>query len=217
MVNVFAHLMLKGINAEDPMLNRYAGYVGQGIRRMETLISDLLTFSRAVHMDDSSAGAADLSVSLSNALMVLGSRIEETGAVVTSGSLPTVRGDVEQLASVFQNLLANSLKYRKKESKPEIHIWAEPWADPKADGWLISVEDNGIGFEPQYSERIFGLFKRLHSEEYPGTGLGLAICRRIVTRCGGHMWAEGRLGEGAIFRFTLPDAKSHEVVRDPSS
>jgi signal transduction histidine kinase len=106
------------------------------------------------------------------------------------------------MAHVFQNLLSNALKYCKKDTAPEIDICALR----DGDYWTISVRDNGIGFEPQYAERIFGLFKRLHKDEYPGTGLGLAICKRIVERYGGRIWAESRLGEGARFYFSLPAA-----------
>jgi len=117
--------------------------------------------------------------------------------------MPMVRGDASQLAHVFQNLLSNALKYRKKDTPPQIRI------SVKQDGanWIMSVADNGIGFESQYSERIFGLFKRLHKEEYPGTGLGLAICKRIVERYGGCIWAEGNPGVGATFYFSLAAAE----------
>jgi light-regulated signal transduction histidine kinase (bacteriophytochrome) len=170
---------------------------------MEALIHDLLTFSRTVHADDMPIGTADLSTSLSEALSVLKSLIQSSGAVIHAGSLPTVRADQAQMAHVFQNLVGNALKYRKQEVPAQVDIGAV------RDGaqWIISVRDNGIGFEPLYAERIFGLFKRLHKDEYPGTGLGLAICKRIVERYGGRIWAEGRLGEGATFRFSLPQAE----------
>jgi PAS domain S-box-containing protein len=200
MVNIYTQLLLKRLGGEDAMVSQYAGFVRQGVTRMEALINDLLTFSRLVHTEPLPVGAADLSASLNEALSVLKSHIEESRAVITSQSLPTVRGETLQMAHVFQNILSNALKYRTKDVAPEIHISAE------LDGgqWVISVRDNGIGFEPQYAERIFGLFKRLHNQEYPGTGLGLAICQRVVQRYGGRMWAEGRLGAGATFRFSLP-------------
>jgi light-regulated signal transduction histidine kinase (bacteriophytochrome) len=104
------------------------------------------------------------------------------------------------MTQVFQNLLSNALKYRKNDTRPVIRISAE------CDGinWTIAVADNGIGFDSQYAERIFGLFKRLHKTEYPGTGLGLAICRRIVERYNGRIWAESTLGQGSTFYFSLP-------------
>jgi light-regulated signal transduction histidine kinase (bacteriophytochrome) len=173
--------------------------VREGAGRMETLLRDLLTFSRAVHTEPLRVGSANLEESLKEALAVLASRIQDTGAVITAGPLPDVRGDTRQMAHVFQNLLSNAIKYRKKDVPATVDISAEQ----QGHEWVVTVRDNGIGFEPEYSERIFGLFKRLHREEYPGTGLGLAICQRIVTRYGGRMWAEGRPGEGATFRFSL--------------
>lgn len=106
------------------------------------------------------------------------------------------------MTHVLQNVLSNALKYRRKDVPAEVQISAKP----AGDNWIVSVRDNGIGFEPQYAERIFGLFKRLHKDEYPGTGLGLAICKRIVERYGGRMWAEGRPGQGATFYLSLPAA-----------
>jgi light-regulated signal transduction histidine kinase (bacteriophytochrome) len=167
---------------------------------MQELINDVLSYSRTVYEDRRPAGMADLGESLSRALETLSSRITDAGATVTAGDLPTVAGDTVQLALVFQNLLSNSLKYHRANVAPEIHVSGEA----KGDEWIIRVRDNGIGFKQEYAQRIFGLFKRLHKDEYPGTGLGLAICQRIVERYGGRMWAEGRPDEGATFYFALP-------------
>jgi PAS domain S-box-containing protein len=200
MVNIYTQLILKRLGGDDATLRAYAAFVRQGVMRMEALIKDLLTFSRNVHAEHLPAGAADLSASLNEAMSVLKDRIEENGAVVVAQPLPTVRGDQGQISHVFQNLLSNALKYRRQEAPPEIQISAEL----DGDKWIVSVRDNGIGFDPQYAERIFGLFKRLHKEEYPGTGLGLAICQRTVERYGGRIWAEGKPGQGATFHFSLP-------------
>jgi light-regulated signal transduction histidine kinase (bacteriophytochrome) len=160
----------------------------------------LLSFSRAVHLESPEVGTADLSVSLSEALGILRNRIEENGAVITGEPLPQVRGDTGQFAHVFQNLISNSLKYRKRGQAPKVHISAE-----RRNGeWIMAVADNGIGFEQRYAERIFGLFKRLHKDEYPGTGLGLAICQRIVERYGGRIWATSEPDRGATFYLSLP-------------
>ena len=203
MVNIYTQLLLRRYVGEQPEAQEYAGLIRQGVKRMEALIRDLLTFSQTVHQDDAPAGVADLSASLTIALADLSSRIEECGASIEAEPLPAVRGDSAQLAHVFQNLLSNALKYRQKDLPVKIQISA------KADGsqWIVSVRDNGIGFEPQYATRIFGLFKRLHKDEYAGTGLGLAICQRIVERYGGRMWAEAKPGEGATFFFALPRAE----------
>ena len=202
-VNIYTQQILRSLPQTDARINQYAGFVHQAVGRMRTLISDLLTYSRTVQSDELPIGVADLSASFAEAISVLDNLIKESQAVVSSGPLPIVRGDTSQFAHVFQNLLSNALKYRRSDALPEIRIVAER----HGDSWVISIRDNGIGFEQQYAERIFGLFKRLHKDEYPGTGLGLAICQRIVERYGGRIWAEGRPGQGATFFFSLPTAE----------
>ena len=199
MVNIYSQLLVKrfGTGAKE---EEYAQFVRQGVFRMETLIKDLLTYSRSVQREELPVGTADLSVALSEAQTVLRARIEESQAVITAGSLPSVRGETKQLSHVFQNLLSNALKYRSRERLPDIRISAHR----QGEQWLVAVRDNGIGFDQKHAERIFGLFKRLHQDEYPGTGLGLAICQRIVERYGGRMWAEGKIDDGATFFFALP-------------
>lgn len=203
MVNIYTELIVKGVPAGDERLSQFSGFVRQGVLRMQALIHDLLAFSRSVHTEELSIGTADLSAALAEAMFVLKGRIEDAGAVIRIASLPVVRGDTTQLAHVFQNILSNALKYRRDDVTPEIQICAAE----EHDAWTISVRDNGIGFDPQYAERIFGLFKRLHKEEYPGTGLGLAICKRVVERYGGRIRAEGTPGEGATMYFSLPRVK----------
>jgi len=200
MVNIYTQLILRTIGAGNEKLNQYAEFVHQGVGRMEALIHDLLAFSRTVQDKQQPIGIADLSIAFSEAAAVLKGRIEETGAVIQVQPLPVTRGETAQIAHVFQNVLANALKYRKEDVSPRIQVSTEQ----KGDEWIISIEDNGIGFDPRYAERIFGLFKRLHKDQYPGTGLGLAICKRIVERYGGRIWAEGRPGLGATIHFALP-------------
>ena len=203
MINIYTQLLLRQFGREDSEARQYAAFIRQGVSRMEELIRDLLAFSRTIYTEDLPAGMAELQDSLAEALAVLKSRIEECGATVTADPLPAVAGETRQLALVFQNLISNSLKYRQKGQSPRIHISAAR----EGDGWVIGVQDNGIGFDQRYAERIFGLFKRLHKDEYPGTGLGLAICQRIVERYGGRMWAQSSLGKGATFYFALPCAE----------
>ena len=200
MVNVYTQMLMRRHVGEHPQAKEYAAVIHQGVNRMEALIHDLLTFSKTIHSVDLPAEKADLSAALAEGISVLKDRIEQTGASITAPILPTVRGDTAQMAHVFQNLLSNALKYQTNGARPDVQISA------KRDGtnWIIAVRDNGIGFEPQYAERIFGLFKRLHKEEFPGTGLGLAICRRIIERHGGRIWAESTLGNGSSFYFSLP-------------
>jgi signal transduction histidine kinase len=201
MINIYTQLILRQVG-DGPELSHYADFVREGVNRMEALIGDLLTFSRTVHTERCTNEVGALSASLEQAVAVLRTRIDENDAVITAQALPVVRGDTRQLALVFQNLIANSIKYRKPVEPPEIDIDAE-----EVNGqWVIAVRDNGIGFDQQYAERIFGLFKRLHKDEYPGTGLGLSICQRIIERYGGRMWAKGKSGEGATIYFALQPA-----------
>jgi light-regulated signal transduction histidine kinase (bacteriophytochrome) len=166
---------------------------------LATLINDLLAYTRA-GVAETSPAMADSSVVLQHALSSLAEAIRECDAVVTYGALPQVNMSEAHLQQVFQNLIGNALKYRKEEP-PRIHICAAPYGS----GWLFSVQDNGIGIELQYKEKIFGVFKRLHRDQkYAGTGIGLAICQRVVGRYGGRIWVESEPGKGSTFFFTIP-------------
>ena len=199
MVNIYSQMILRSLDGGNAKLGQYAEFVRDGVARMEALIRDLLTYSRTVHKDERPVGSADLSASLAEALAVLKDGIEASGAAITTPVLPIVRGETQQLSHVFQNLISNALKYRREEVAPRIHISVESHGDQV----VTAVRDNGVGFEQKYAEQIFGLFSRLHRDEYAGTGLGLAICHRIIERYGGRIWAEGRPGEGATFFFSL--------------
>ena len=130
--------------------------------------------------------------------------IEENGAVVTHDQLPEVIADEGQLVQLFQNLISNAIKFHSKEP-PRVHVSAQRHQET---AYLFSVQDNGIGIDPQYFDRLFKIFQRLHTkEEYPGTGIGLALCKRIVERHGGRIWVESQRGQGAAFFFTLPARK----------
>ncbi|MBV9443357.1 MAG: response regulator, partial [Acidobacteriaceae bacterium] len=206
-VNIYTDLLVRRAGVQNnEQLTKFAGFIHGGVNRMELLISDLLSYARVVHHEQEPVSSVRLSEAVANASDSVHGLIIETGAVVTY--LPEaamVCAESSQLAQVFQNLLSNSIKYRRADSPPRIDI-----STRKAGGeWLISISDNGIGFEPEYAERIFGLFKRLHKSEYPGTGLGLAICKRIVERYGGRIWAysEGE-GKGATFYLALKAAEA---------
>ena len=209
MVHIYTQLLMRDLGAKlDERTTQYAFYVQNGVTRMQELIQDLLQFSRMVNnapINVSSTPTTDLDSCLQRALDTLEGRIGETHAsIVVASQLPSVRGEEKQLTQVFHNLLSNCLKYRKENEPPRIEISARE----EHGEWITCVQDNGIGFEPQYAERIFGLFKRLHKQEYPGSGLGLTICQRTIERYGGRMWAEGELGKGATFYFALPGAEA---------
>lgn len=170
-----------------------------GARRMKQLINDLLAYSR-VGTRGKPFEPTDCEAVVRQVLADLQLTIADSGAQITLDPLPTVMGDDAQLAQLFQNLLSNALKFRN-EQPPQIHVGAKQGQD----GWTFWVQDNGIGLEPDYADRIFVIFQRLHSRtEYPGTGIGLAICKKIVERHGGRIWVESGLGPGTTFYFTIP-------------
>jgi light-regulated signal transduction histidine kinase (bacteriophytochrome) len=183
----------------DSDADEFIAFAVDGASRMQRLIEDLLSYSRVgtkrAELIETSGQEA-----LRQALENLHSSVEGSGALVTHDPLPTVLADESQLVQLFQNLVGNAIKYRGTEV-PEVHISA---AIDGEDRWSFAVTDNGIGIDPQDSERIFGLFQRLHKrEEYAGTGIGLAICKKIVERHAGTISVESQPGEGSTFRFTL--------------
>jgi light-regulated signal transduction histidine kinase (bacteriophytochrome) len=167
---------------------------------MQVLINDLLAYSR-VGTRGKPFQSTDCEAVVGTVLGNLSVAIQESGARITHGPLPTVMGDATQLAQLFQNLIGNAIKFRR-DQPPEICIRAEP-GDA---GWCFSVQDNGIGIESQYFDRIFQVFQRLHGRGvYPGTGIGLAICKKIVERHGGAIWVESVPDQGATFYFTIAE------------
>jgi PAS domain S-box-containing protein len=183
----------------DDDAHEFIGYAVDGVRRMQSLISDLLAYSR-VGSRGGTPERTDLDGVLARTLDALGPAIQESGAEVTSDPLPTVTADPVQIGQVLQNLIANAVKFRG-EAPPRVHVGVR-----RAGGeWIISVQDNGIGLAPEYAPRIFVIFQRLHTRaEYPGTGIGLAICKKIVERHGGRIWVESQPEHGSTFFFTLP-------------
>jgi light-regulated signal transduction histidine kinase (bacteriophytochrome) len=172
-----------------------------GVRRMQQLIEDLLAFSR-VGTRGAPLVPTDMQAVFEGTVASLHAALEESNATVTADSLPMVVADAGQLAQLLTNLIGNALKFRGAVP-PRAHVGAAR----SGRMWAISVQDNGIGIAPEYFERIFVIFQRLHSrEEYAGTGVGLAICKKIVERHGGRIWVESAPGQGARFSFTLPAA-----------
>jgi PAS domain S-box-containing protein len=186
----------------------FAGQAGDFLRfiveaasHMSLMLGGLLRFAEAAGEKADFTKQVFLEHALSIAIASLNSAIEESHAVVTHGGLPTVFADSGQMVSLLQNLIGNSIKYRKPDTPPRVHISAVR----SGKGWHVTVRDNGIGFDSKDSERIFGVFKRLHGKEFAGTGIGLTICRRFVEQRGGRIWAEGKPGDGAALHFTIPD------------
>jgi light-regulated signal transduction histidine kinase (bacteriophytochrome) len=174
-------------------------YAVDGANRMQTMINDLLTFSR-VGTRGNPFEPIDCEVILDQTLTNLQMAIEESQAIITHDPLPTVMADDTQMVQLFQNLIGNAIKFRRQEQL-RVHISAQA----KEEEWVFSVRDNGTGIDPQYAERIFVIFQRLHSkEEYPGTGIGLAVCKRVLERHGGKIWVESQPGQGSTFYFIIP-------------
>lgn len=201
MVSSYMQLLARRYRGKlDQDADEFIGYAVDGAMRMQKLIQDLLAYSR-IQTQGKALEPTDCRNAVNEALVNLRAAVEESRAVVTAGPLPTVMADERQLSQLFQNLIGNAIKFRGTQ-EPRVHISAER----KGDEWLFSVSDNGIGIDPQYMDRIFVLFQRLHTQsEYPGTGIGLALCKKIVERHGGRIWVESTPGKGATFYFTLPD------------
>ncbi|MEG4196709.1 ATP-binding protein [Microcoleus sp. Pol12A5] len=182
----------------DSQGSKFIGNIVQGCTRMQTLIDDLLEYSR-VGRSRKPFELIDCNHAVEQALANLQGAIRETKAVVTYSELPAVMGDISQLVQLFQNLISNAIKYRH-DAPPVVHITA----CKQEENWLISVSDNGIGIAPQHQKRIFQIFQRLHTQrEYSGTGIGLAICQKIVELHGGCIWVESEPEQGSTFYFTL--------------
>jgi len=205
----------------DRLASKYSAQLEPGARdylermcgaaaRMQVLIENLLSFSRVTTKAQPFA-SVDLASVARDALSDLESRVAQTGGSVEIGALPSVHADATQMHQLIQNLLGNALKFHRPEVPPVVRVSSRPL--PGGDRFEILVQDNGLGFEPQYSERIFGMFQRLHGRsEFEGTGIGLAICRKIVERHNGTIVASGVPGEGALFTVTLPYRQPEEIA-----
>ena len=183
----------------DETAQEFIDYAVDGAERMRTLINDLLEYSR-VNVQEKPLESVSCDDALELAIRSLNQAIVRNGADIQTSPLPVVIGDESQLHRLFQNLLSNALKFRGDKS-PVIRVWAEL----QGDEWVFAVKDNGIGIAPEYREKVFGMFSRLHSRaQYEGTGVGLALCSKIAQRHGGRIWVESDVGKGATFRFNIP-------------
>lgn len=182
---------------------KFLDFILEGSYRMKKLIEDLLAYSR-IATQNKTLKLTNLNDVLKDVLLNLQEATKETGAVINYGKLPILAVNETQIMQLFQNLISNAIKFQSDEI-PNINISAEQ----KNNIWEFSVKDNGIGIEPEFFDRIFKIFQRLHTrEEYPGSGIGLAICKRIVQMHGGKIWVDSEIGKGSTFYFTIPIIKS---------
>ena len=185
----------------DQDADEFISFAVDGANRMQHLINDLLAYSR-VGTRGKPFVPTDCNAVFKQARDNLAKALEETSTVIYQNPLPVVLGDEVQLLQVFQNLIANAIKFRGPES-PQIQVTA----DRQGPDWVFAIRDNGIGIAPEHQERIFSIFQRLHQRsEYPGTGIGLAICKKVVERHGGRIWVESQPGKGSTFYFSIPEA-----------
>lgn len=200
MVSSYTQLFAKKYGSQlDDQAKEFIGYAVEGATRMQALITDLLSYSR-VGRKEMTFERINLNVVLQLVQRNLALLIEESSARIICEKAPFVQADASQLVQLFQNLISNAIKFVRPGAQPEIHISARP----EGKFWLVTVQDNGIGFSMEYRDRIFQIFQRLHGrDKYPGTGIGLAICKKIVERHGGQIWAESEPETGTRFMFTL--------------
>ncbi|HEV2690719.1 MAG TPA: ATP-binding protein [Bryobacteraceae bacterium] len=200
MVSSYSQLLSRRYDAQlDDEGREFLRFINEAVQRMDRMLRDLLGYSHQLHALDHPLSAVSAEGALEGVLLTLEKEIGESGAHVTHEPLPEITFDFGQLTQVFRQLIDNSVKFRGA-APPAIHISSEQ----TDDSVTFAVRDNGIGIDPRYHEQIFGVFKRLHRDEYPGTGMGLAIVKRIVKQHGGRVWVESEAGAGATFRFMLP-------------
>lgn len=186
----------------DSDADEFMDYIVEAAKRMQRMIIDLLEYSR-VSTNQEEFKEIDTAEVLDEALFNLRGTVENNNAIITHNDLPKLTADKNQLVKIFQNLISNAIKFKKENEQPKIHISARK--DPQKNQYVFSIQDNGIGMDSQYAERIFNLFQRLHTrDEYQGTGIGLSVAKKIVERHGGCIWVESELGVGSTFYFTLP-------------
>jgi light-regulated signal transduction histidine kinase (bacteriophytochrome) len=200
MISSYVQLLSRRYKGQlDADADEFIAYAVDGTLRMQQLINDLLAYSR-VGTRGKPPVPTNFEDVFSKAIANLKMAIVESGVVVTHDQLPTALADELQMVQLFQNLIGNAIKFRNKEN-PQVHVSARP----EGREWIFSIRDNGIGIDPQFHDRIFVLFQRLHGrEEYPGTGIGLTVSKKIVERHGGRLWLESELGKGTTFYFSIP-------------
>jgi signal transduction histidine kinase len=208
MVAAYTQLLAERYRGKlDEKADQFIAYASDGALRMQGLIHDLLAFSR-VGRNGSAPQSVDCKTVVEEVLRNLQPLLQESGATVQYGALPAVSAERLQIVQLFQNLIANAIKFR--EAEPPVVCIAAERHDQQ---WQFRVTDNGIGIPPEHADAIFGVFHRLHTRtEYPGNGIGLAICKKVVEHCGGKIWVEAQAGQGSTFKFTLPAGGADDVA-----
>jgi light-regulated signal transduction histidine kinase (bacteriophytochrome) len=202
-ITAYAELLKRKLDGhDDPQVQTFLDFIGKGAVRMRSFMDGLLHYTQSAG-GESPMSALDSEELLARSVANLDSAVQENGVVVTHDPLPSVVAS-DQLEHVFQNLIANAIKYRKAEVDPRIHVAARE----QGNCWVFSVKDNGIGIDPQYHHSIFEIFQRLHNQDVPGNGIGLALSKKIVEAHGGTIWVESAPDEGSTFYFRLPVKRS---------
>lgn len=211
-ITSYTQLLAKRYRGQlDRDADEFIDYIVEAALRMQLLIRDLLAYSRVLHLNRPGFRPVPLIAALREGLYQCKEPLRQSGGEVHFDELPVVMGDVSLLSQVFANLISNAVKYGKPGEKPRVEIGAQR----RGAYWQVEVRDHGIGFEPEYAEQIFGLFKKLHNRaQYQGNGVGLALSRRILENHGGKIWAESQPGEGANFRFVLPAVEETPAAGD---
>jgi light-regulated signal transduction histidine kinase (bacteriophytochrome) len=200
MVTAYAELLAKEYRDLGERADQYIDYVVQGAHRMDALLKGMREYWQASERGEHHHAPTDTNATLEQALLNLQESISTSGAIITRDLLPTVCADETALVEVFQNLISNAIKYRSDQT-PTVHISA---AKNTTGDWTFSVQDNGIGIEQQFAEKVFVAFHRLNGNQYPGSGIGLSLCRKVIEHLGGTIWVESTIGQGSTFKFTIP-------------
>ena len=207
-MSVYAQLLTRRWQDRlDRDSEEFLNFIIDGARRMQSLVEDVLSFSRASRAPSECSHAVDLEQIISQVCANLTVSINESGARVTQDRLPMVMAGSAEMIELLQNLVGNAIKYRRPDTAPAVHVSARR----EDECWIISVADNGMGIPEDRREYIFLPFKRLHGSEIPGTGIGLAVCRKIVEKHGGRIWVEAAADGGSVFRFSMPASGAREA------
>ncbi len=200
-ITLYTQLLRRKLPELSPEASTCVSHLFTSAERMEALVQDLLVYTQTSEKEETAAETVDCNDVLDYVRRNVESALEASSGEMICGDLPRLPGHRTRLVQVFQNLISNAIKYHRTDTPPRIVVHAER----RKDEWVFSVADNGIGVAPEFHERIFGVFRRLHSREIPGTGIGLAICKRIVEDYGGAIWVTSAgEGQGSTFWFTLP-------------